>query len=276
MRHPYFNFASGKLPLLISIPHLGTYVPPELSATMSSAAGALADTDWHLNHLYDAVIAAGASLISARVSRYVIDLNRPPDGASLYPGQTTTGLCPLETFHGEPIYLEGQQPDAAEIERRLALYWRPYHAALAAELAALRARHGYVLLWEAHSINGSLPRLFDGDLPDLNFGTASGASCGLQVQLALEGIAAMSPYSAVVNGRFKGGYITRHYGDPQRGIHAVQLEMSQRIYMDERAPFSYRGELAARVRPLLQALTESALSAAAASPGRWVPLPQTA
>jgi len=265
MKHPNFNFSSGKLPLLVSIPHLGTYIPPDLRPQMTDAAAGMDDTDWHLDHLYDKVIAAGASLISANVSRYVIDLNRPPDGASLYPGQTTTGLCPLETFHGEPLYRAGMAPDAAEVARRVDTYWRPYHAALHAEIEALRSRFGYVLLWEAHSINGELPRLFDGALPDLNFGTADGASCAPAVQDALAGLAAMSSYSWVINGRFKGGYITRHYGDPANDVHAVQLEMAQRVYMEERSPYGYRADLAVRAKPLLQALVETALAAAARS-----------
>lgn len=262
MKHKNFNFSSGKLPLLISIPHLGTYIPPYLRPQMTEASSGMDDTDWHLDHLYDTVIAMGASVISANVSRYVIDLNRPPDGASLYPGQTTTGLCPLETFQGEALYRDGMQPDAAEIARRLDTYWQPYHAALRAEIDSLRRHHGYVLLWDAHSINGTLPRLFDGALPDLNFGTADGRSCSPAVTEVLGGLAAMSPYSWVTNGRFKGGYITRHYGDPANHVHAVQLEMSQRVYMDERAPYGYRTDLAARVKPLLQALVEAALAAA--------------
>ena len=262
MKHAHVNVVGGTLPLIISIPHLGTYIPPYLRPRMSEAAYAVADTDWHLDQLYGAAVAAGASLVAATVSRYVIDLNRPPDGASLYPGQTTTGLCPLDTFHGEPLYLEGMAPDADEVARRLDTYWRPYHAALAEQIAALRRRHGHVLLWEAHSINGQLPRLFEGTLPDLNLGTADGASCAPAVERAVAGVAALSAYSAVTNGRFKGGYITRHYGDPSKAVHAVQLEMAQRVYMDEHAPYQYRPELAARVQPLLQAMIESALAAA--------------
>ncbi|WP_338759662.1 N-formylglutamate deformylase [Massilia sp. METH4] len=262
MNHASFHFTRGKLPLLISIPHLGTAIPPDLKARMTDAATGVADTDWHLDQLYETVAATGASVISACVSRYVIDLNRPPDGASLYPGQTTTGLCPLETFHGEPLYRAGQEPDDAEIARRLDTYWHPYHAALRAELDSLRRRHGFALLWEAHSINGFLPRLFDGALPDLNFGTADGKSCAYAVAQAVEEAAREAPYSWVLNGRFKGGYITRHYGNPAGGIHAVQLEMSQRIYMNESEPFDYVPERARQVQPVLQALVESALAAA--------------
>lgn len=234
-----FQLTQGRLPLLISIPHLGTQIAPALAAQMTPEAPRLVDTDWHLEHLYNFAVAMGASVIQAHYSRYVIDLNRPPTGESLYPGQTTTGLCPTETFRGEPLYPAGSEPDVAEVARRRAVYWQPYHDALAAELKRLRQQHGQVLLWDAHSIASVLPRLFEGKLPDLNFGTASGASCAPQVlQAALQCLGG-EPFTHVVNGRFKGGYITRHYGQPSQGTHAIQLELCQCLYMNEIEPFDY-------------------------------------
>ncbi len=249
----------GTLPLLISIPHLGTELPLEFAKLMNPTAAITQDTDWHLDLLYGFAQSMGASVLQARVSRYVIDLNRPPGGESLYPGQTTTGLCPTETFHGEPLYLPGYAPDAAEQARRLRVYWQPYHGALQQELARLRALHGAVLLWDAHSIASVLPRLFQGRLPDLNLGTNSGQSCGAALIESVAAVAQKSEFSHVINGRFKGGYITRHYGQPDANIHAIQLEMSQVLYMDEVAPFSYLEHRALMVQPVLQAMLQAAL-----------------
>jgi N-formylglutamate deformylase len=190
---PVYRLSTGTLPLLISMPHVGTRLPDELVAQMNPGAALRQDTDWHLERLYAFAVALGASVLEARVSRYVIDLNRPPGGESLYPGQTTTGLCPTETFRGEPLYQCGAAPDATERQRRLHAYWMPYHAALSAELARLETRHGGALLWDAHSIAGVLPRLFEGQLPDLNFGTNSGQSCGAAV---LESVATTAGRSA--------------------------------------------------------------------------------
>ena len=249
---PVYRLRRGTLPLLISIPHLGTTLPAELAARMSATAALRQDTDWHLDRLYGFAASLGASVLTAKLSRYVIDLNRPPDGESLYPGQTTTGLCPTETFRGEPLYGDGAGPDAVEQARRLALYWRPYHDALAAELARLRAGHGAVLLWDAHSIAGVLPRLFEGRLPDLNLGTNSGQSCAGALIESVARVARDSRFSHVVDGRFKGGHITRHYGRPEQNVHAIQLEMRQSLYMDEAPPFDYLEYRATTVQPLLQ------------------------
>lgn len=258
---PPFQLTQGQLPLLISIPHLGRRIPPELAAQMTPEVARLVDTDWHLDQLYDFAAAMGASIIQAHYSRYVIDLNRPPTGESLYPGQTTTGLCPTETFRGEPLYRAGSEPDAAEIARRREVYWQPYHDALALELKRLRQLHGPVLLWDAHSIASVLPRLFDGKLPDLNFGTAGGASCDAQVlQAALQCLTG-EPFTQVVNGRFKGGYITRHYGQPSQGTHAIQLELCQCLYMDESEPFDYQPHIARKLQPALQGMLHAAVSA---------------
>jgi N-formylglutamate deformylase len=255
-----YTLHTGTLPLLISIPHLGTQLPPEFAAQMTDTATITQDTDWHLDRLYAFARTMGASVLQAHVSRYVIDLNRPPGGESLYPGQTTTGLCPVETFHGAPLYAPGAEPDAAEQERRLQGYWMPYHQALAGELERLKAGHGAVLLWDAHSIASVLPRLFEGQLPDLNLGTNSGQSCAAAIIERVAAVALDSAFSQVVNGRFKGGYITRHYGQPAQNVHAIQLEMSQCLYMDEAAPFGYLEYRATSVQPLLQAMLQAALA----------------
>ena len=260
MSSPTFDFTPGTLPLLISIPHLGTEIPADLQAGMADVAALKQDTDWHLDQLYGFAKAMGASVIQARVSRYVIDLNRPPDGQSLYPGQTTTTLCPVDTFRGEPLYHSEQAPDPSEQARRLTRYWQPYHQQLRAELDRLKALHGAVMLWDAHSIASVLPRLFDGQLPDLNFGTADGRSCAGALIDAVVDVARSGPHSLVVNGRFKGGHITRHYGAPALGVHAIQLEMSQCLYMQEDAPFTYLPERAERLQPLLQRMLEAGLT----------------
>jgi N-formylglutamate deformylase len=256
---PTYRFTQGTRPLLISIPHLGTEIPPELQAGMADVAAIKQDTDWHLDQLYGFAKAMGASIIEARVSRYVIDLNRPPNGESLYPGQTTTSLCPTDTFHGEALYAPGAAPDAAETARRLATYWQPYHQQIQTELARLKAAHGAVLLWDAHSIASVLPRLFDGRLPDLNFGTADGRSCDPSLIEAVLQVARTGAFTHVHNGRFKGGYITRHYGQPAQQVHAIQLEMSQLLYMQEDAPFDYLPARAGTVQPLLHDMLTAAL-----------------
>ncbi|HEX7935814.1 MAG TPA: N-formylglutamate deformylase [Paraburkholderia sp.] len=258
---PVFDFKAGHLPVLVSIPHLGRIIPDDLRDAYTDVARTLADTDWHLDRLYDFAAQAGASVLSARVSRYVIDLNRPPSGESLYPGQTTTGLCPAETFRGEPLYVEGRAPSGQEIAARLDAFHAPYHAKLRDTLSALKAEHGHVLLWEAHSIASMLPRLFDGKLPDLNLGTNAGQACAPQVLDAVTETLAGQPFTWVANGRFKGGYITREFGRPEEGVHAIQLEMCQSTYMNEDAPFDYRPELAARVKPVVERMMTAALDA---------------
>jgi len=250
----------GTAPLLISLPHDGSAIPGQLAARMTQAARTAPDTDWHVSRLYDFAKTLGASMLVPAYSRYVIDLNRPPDGVSLYPGQNTTGLCPIVQFSGEPVYLDGEQPTASEIEERIQRYWRPYHEALAAELRRLRALHGRVLLWEGHSIRSRVPFLFEGRLPDFNLGTASGASCSAATQARLERVlSSQSDYTWVSNGRFKGGYITRHYGSPSDGIEAIQLELAQCNYMDEQSD-SYDSQKAAQVQRLLRALLHEAVA----------------
>ncbi|GAB3420245.1 N-formylglutamate deformylase [Massilia agilis] len=255
-----FRFKAGTVPMLLSMPHVGTDIPDEVAHALAPCARALADTDWHLTRLYDFAEALGISVLSARWSRYVIDLNRPPEDTNLYPGMDTTGLCPVDTFGRESLYLPGKEPGTAEVERRLARHWRPYHDQLRAELDRLLALHGRVLLWDAHSIASTVPRFFEGRLPDLNFGTAEGKSCDPGLEQAVVDVArAHGKFSIAVNGRFKGGYITRHYGRPHENVHAIQLEMCQCLYMDEAAPFAWRPEAAAGVQPLLAQMVGAAL-----------------
>jgi N-formylglutamate deformylase len=256
-----FTLHTGTAPLLVSLPHDGSEIPPDIAARLVPAARRAPDTDWHVSRLYAFARELGASVLVPRYSRYVIDLNRPSDDVSLYPGQNTTGLCPTVQFNGEPVYLPGQEPDAAEIAQRLETYWKPYHDALQQELARLRAAHGRVVLWDGHSIRSVVPFLFEGRLPDFNVGTAGGASCSPALQARLQAVlAAQSDYSHVVNGRFKGGHITRHYGRPADGVQAVQLELAQLNYMDEDS-FAYLPQRAEPTAALIRRLLEAALEA---------------
>jgi N-formylglutamate deformylase len=251
---PLFEYVPGEGPLLISFPHSGTFVPPELVVRLRPDVLDLPDTDWFVPQLYDFFRELGASVIRATHTRYVVDLNRPPDGAPLYPGQRETTVCPIETFGGEPLYLEGANPTPGEIDERLHSYWRPYHDKLAGLTRHLAELHGHCILWDAHSILSEVPALFAGRLPDLNVGTAGGRSCSpLLSERIVACLSAQSNFSFVVDGRFKGGYITRRYGDPARRIDAVQLEIAQRAYLSEaRAPAFD----AARARPLSSLLRE--------------------
>jgi len=258
-----FTFRAGGSPLLVSMPHVGTELPEAVATHMTELAKTVPDTDWHVDRLYDFLDHLDASILAATQSRYVIDLNRAPDDRPLYPGASNTGLCPTTTFDQAPIYLDGREPDAAEIAARKDRVFRPYHARLGRALAAIVERHGYALLWEAHSIRSRVPRFFEGRLPDLNLGSASGASADPELIARLSQVAeiegAAAGYSYALDGRFKGGYITRSFGDPAQGVHAVQLELSQITYMDEAPPFSFRDDLAAGIRPVLRRLLETAL-----------------
>lgn len=227
---------------------------------MTPEARSVPDTDWFVGRLYDFARRLGASMLVPVYSRYVIDLNRPPDDGSLYPGQNSTGLCPLQRFTGEPVYLPGEEPSADEVAARIERYWRPYHEALAAEVARLRAAHARVLLWEGHSIRSAVPFLFEGRLPDFNLGTAAGTSCAPARQARIESVLAAQPdYTWVANGRFKGGYITRHHGRPGEGVDAVQLELAQSTYMDE-STGRYEPARAANVQSVVQRMLEAALA----------------
>jgi N-formylglutamate deformylase len=244
----------GTAPLLISLPHDGIALPEDIAVRLTPEARAVPDTDWFVSRLYDFARRLGASVLVPTFSRYVVDLNRPPDDVSLYPGQNTTGLCPAVRFSGDPVYLPGQEPSADEVAERVELYWRPYHDALAQELARLRGEFDRVLLWEGHSIRSEVPFLFEGRLPDFNLGTAGGGSCDPALQGRLEAVlAAQNDYTWIANGRFKGGYITRHYGRPPDGVDAVQLELAQSTYMDEGAG-RYDRPRAEALQKLLSAL----------------------
>lgn len=258
-----FTLHPGDSPLIVSVPHAGTALPEGFADRLSPAARALPDTDWHVDRLYDFAKGLGATVLVARYSRYVVDLNRPPSDESLYPGQATTGLVPVDLFDGEPLYLNDVGPDMAETFYRVDEFWRPYHAALGQELARIKARHGHAVLWDAHSIASQVPRLFEGRLPDFNIGTYGGLSCAKSLSDAITGIAAEASrdmgYTHVLNGRFKGGYITRENGDPSSGIHAVQLELAQSTYMHEAPPYAYAPESASRVTPVLSAFLEACI-----------------
>jgi len=258
-----FNLHQGSVPLLVSMPHTGTEIPAGLQPDYTERALAVEDTDWHLQRLYDFLPGLGASVITPRYSRYVIDLNRPPDDAPMYPGASNTELCPTHFFNGDLLYREGREPSPEERLRRRDTYWQPYHSALAEELQRLKAAHGFVLLWDAHSIRSQIPWLFEGRLPDLNIGTASGAAAHASItNAAAAACAGVQGVSSVVNGRFKGGYITRHYGRPADHVHAIQLEKCQSLYMQEVAPFAYDETLARKIQPVLETMVMASLAAA--------------
>jgi N-formylglutamate deformylase len=257
---PIFNLTRGEAPLLVSFPHSGTFIPSEIAQRMTNIAATVPDADWHVPRLYDFLDKLRASRIEATHARYVVDLNRPPNDETLYPGQKKTGLVPIDTFAGEALYQPGQAPSDDEIKARRS-YWQPYHDAIAAELARLKAIHGAVILWDAHSIASEVPSLFEGRLPDLNLGTFEGKSCDNDIATRAFEVAKHSAFSAVLNGRFKGGYITRHYGNPKKGVHAIQLEMAQSIYMNESPPFTYLPDRAERATATIRSMIKGALDA---------------
>ena len=261
-RSDVFTLHRGTTPLLISLPHVGTLIPDDIAARLRPFALAVADTDWHLERLYAfARDELGASMIVPRYSRYCIDLNRPPENTPMYAGTNNTELCPTRAFTGEPLYRDGESPDDAEIARRLATYWRPYHDALAGELARLKAAHGHAVLFDGHSIKSELPWLFEGKLPDLNLGTASGASCAPALRTALQQVLqSQTRFDQVVDGRFKGGFITRSFGRPAAGRHAVQLEMCWSTYMHEQPPYVVDPVRAQGLAPLLRTLVHTMIA----------------
>jgi N-formylglutamate deformylase len=263
---PDFLFTPGDTPLLVSAPHVGTHIPDAIAEGMTPEALAVPDTDWHMDRLYAFARELGAGMLLATHSRYVVDLNRDPLGKPLYPGADNTEVCPASRFDRAAVYKDGRTPDAAAIARRVERYWRPYHDVLDAELRRLKRRFGVALLFDAHSILSRVPRFFDGRLPDLNLGTGSGASAdpGLVARLG-DVLRGSNDFSHVVDGRFKGGYITRHYGRPAEGFHAAQLEMALSVYMDEAPPWTYRPDLAERIQPVLRRLLRAMLDWAGAS-----------
>ena len=264
----WLDVRRGEAPLIVSFPHTGTEIPSDIEARLTSPWLGRKDADWWVERLYDFADDLGATTVRTAISRTVIDVNRDPGGVSLYPGQTTTELCPLTTFDGEPLYRPGAAPDAAEIAERTAGYFAPYHAALAGEIERLKAAHGAVVLYEAHSIRSRVPRLFDGDLPNFNIGTNSGRSCDAALAAAVVEVCAASPFTSITDGRFKGGYTTRHYGDPASGAHAIQMELACRGYMDDPAgpvsaanwPAPYDPARAAPMRAVLSDILKACIA----------------
>lgn len=258
----WLSIVRGEAPLIVSVPHAGIDVPEDLLSSLHSLELARRDADFFVDRLYGFAAETGATIVRTEISRTVIDVNRDPSGQSLYPGQATTGLCPETCFDGTPLYRPGMEPGDAEVARRRACYFDPYHAALSAEIARLRGLHDRVVLYDAHSILSHVPRLFDGELPQFNIGTFGGRSCS--PGLAETVTAACSGYSTVIDGRFKGGWITRHYGEPERGIHAVQMELAMRGYLDESGPWppqwdaSRAGKLQPSLRNILAACLDFA------------------
>lgn len=251
----------GASPLVLSMPHPGTGLPAEVAAQLNARGQLVEDTDWHMRQLYSFAERFEPSIVEASLSRYVIDLNRDPSGVSLYPGQATTELVPTTSFEGEPIWLE--PPDAAEIARRRAAYFQPYHDALTAEIARVKAQHGFCLLWDCHSIKSAIPRLFPGRLPTLNLGTNSGQSAAPAVEAAAIAAMAGAAFTQVTNGRFKGGWITRHYGRPAEQVHALQMEIALSAYLAEEAPpWSFDAARAATLQAALSSIIAAALDAA--------------
>ena len=253
-------------PLIVNIPHAGTYLPPTIAAALTPAGLGVPDTDWHVDKLYDFVPAMGATLMVATHSRIVVDLNRDPSGETLYAGASNTEICPTATFHDEPIYRAGMVPDHQAASSRIAQYWLPYQTQLAAEIERIKALHGFCILLDGHSIISEAPRFFAGRLPDLNLGTADGKSCVTSLaQTAFRLLSNAEGFTAVHNGRFKGGYITRQYGVPDNNVHALQLEIAQRCYMNEAKPQLYVESRAAGLKAILKSLVEQLLA--------WRPMP---
>jgi len=258
---PLWELHRGESPLLVNVPHAGTHFPATMQRRMTAVAPDLADTDWHVEKLYDFARAEGATLMCATHSRYVIDLNRDPSGTPLYAGADNTELCPTRTFANEALYAVADTPDIAKIDDRRAAYFDVYHHALGDEIDRARALHGYAILLDGHSIRSEVPRFFRGRLPDLNLGTANGASCAPSLEQRAAQIIGDAPgFSLAVNGRFKGGWITRRYGDPGRNVHALQLEIAQASYMDETPPYPWHAVRAAPLGAVLRRLC-AALSA---------------
>jgi len=259
-----FSFEQGSAPLLVSIPHSGLELPPDLSPRLTDTARTLPDTDWFVDRLYTFAGTLGCSVIKAHYSRYVVDLNRPFDGAPLYPGRSETELCPTTDFSNAPLYRNASALTKEEIDGRIGRYWRPYHQAIEAELERMLEHHGVACLWDAHSIPSRVPRFFEGELPELNLGTADGTSCAPWMRDAAWRIIRSSDYGSVLDGRFKGGYITRRYGDPGRNVHAAQLEIAQRAYMQEGDSPEFDDRKAAALQALLQTVLKAVLDGTSA------------
>ncbi len=270
---PWLTVRRGTAPLLLCMPHTGTDIPRRLEGDFVSAWLARRDTDWWIDRLYGFAAELGVSLVHTALSRSVIDMNRDPSGASLYSGQATTELCPSTTFDGEALYRDGRAPTASEISVRRGEYFEPYHRAIAEEIRRLQSRHPLIVVYDCHSIRSYIPRLFEGTLPHFNLGTFDGASCSAALTAQIEAALASAEYTQVTNGRFKGGYTTRHYGRPHSGVHAVQMELACRGYLPEPVgevhegnwPCAWDEAVAAPVRTLLQRVLASCLRFAAAA-----------
>lgn len=239
----------GNGPIVLGLPHSGTFVPEDIWNTLNTTGRKLADTDWHVDRLYSGLL-DGVTMVRANFHRYVIDANRDPEGVSLYPGQNTTTLCPTTDFDGKPIYLDGQEPSDEDIEHRRLTWHAPYHAALKGELERVQAQHGVAILYDCHSIRSRIPFLFEGTLPDFNTGTNNGTTCDPRIEAAVVSrTQAASEYKSVLNGRFKGGWTTRHYGKPETGVHAIQMELAQSTHLTtEDTPFAYDDQKAEALR----------------------------
>jgi len=262
----WLHIKPGDAPLVVTIPHAGTRIPEDLPGSPDRALGGV-DTDWHVDRLYAFAQTLGATIMRTDIARTVIDVNRDPSGMSLYPGQATTGLCPTTTFNGVPLYATGCEPGEAAIADRRDKFFAPYHMALIDEIARLRSRYPHIVLYDAHSIRSEVPRLFEGLLPHFNIGTAGGTSCAPELACAVEGICRSTPHETVVNGRFRGGWTTRHYGRPEAGVHAIQMELAQRLYLDEQAaPPCWNASVAAELHPTLQAVLIACIDFAKARP----------
>ena len=249
-----FSVLKGSSPIILTQPHGGTFVPAEICNKLNHTGKALADTDWHIHQLYDGLV-DNVTVVQSHIHRYVIDANRDPDDTSLYPGQNTTSLCPLTDFEGNPIYKSDQQPSADEIKQRQITYHQPYHDALKAEIERIKRLHGYVILYDCHSIRSKIPFLFEGILPDFNIGTYNNRSCSQNIEMTVEDICSKAQgFTHIVNGRFKGGWTTRHYGQPQLHIHAIQMELAQSTYMHESAPWHYNQLRANQTREVLKSI----------------------
>lgn len=263
----WLEITRSDAPLLVSIPHTGTDLA-DIAPQLKSKWLALRDTDWWIDQLYDFAIGLSATVVRTNISRTVIDVNRDPSGVSLYPGQATTTLCPTTTFDMNALYLDGQEPDEAEVARRKALYFDPYDKALHDEVVRLRKRYKKIVLYDCHSIRSVIPRLFEGELPVFNLGTNDGKSASLDLQNSVTEIMAASGESHVVNGRFKGGWITRSFGQPERGVHALQMELACRSYMCEPIgevneanwPVPYDADFAAPMRCRLEDILQTAIT----------------
>jgi len=253
------DISIGDSPIILAQPHGGIEIPQHILNRLNPKGRAMEDTDWHITRLYDGLV-DNITVVSTPIHRYVVDANRDPSDESLYPGQNTTSLCPTTTFDGAAIYLEGEEPSEDEIVDRQQQYHAPYHSALREQIERLHQKHGHVVLYDCHSIRSKVPYLFDGRLPDLNIGTNGGESCNSLIESIVENVCAReSKYSYVVNGRFKGGWTTRHYGNPQSGYHTIQMELAQCNYMQEDAPWNYDVKKAEKLRVSLRKVLQEIL-----------------